>query len=109
MISLVAIVLAATQPSPTDFYEFTMFGSPVGFVSLSESAEGYRYTSVHLYTRGDSHEQKARSETIKLDSKGRDSKGLVPASWALWHGVPESGCIDVKDELTAFGGAQLRP
>lgn len=81
---------------------FELHGVPVGTVELSWDRDTgrYRYTSLHLYTRGDERSRKARSAEYGVDCDGREVEtGRRFESLTLWRGPLKRGCIDVQEEL----------
>lgn len=98
--SLVIALTFTAAPKESALYTFRLLGTDVGYVELSREGELFRYRSVHLYTRGDERSQQVRSESVRVGADGKDAEGYVPASFALWTGLPTEGCVQVKDELT---------
>lgn len=91
-----ALVLTAA-PVERYLYEFSLLGTPVGFVELKVDGRAYRYKSVQLFNRGGQQDERVREAKFDL---GGD---VTPGSLALVRG-DATGCVRVFDELSGKNG-----
>ena len=81
-------------------YLFLLHGVPVGAITVELDHGRYRYTSEHLFTRGQQRSSKTRSARYGVDAHGRERKsGRVLESLWLWHRPATQGCVDGLEEL----------
>lgn len=91
-----ALVLTAA-PVERYVYEFSLLGTPVGFVELEVNGAAYTYKSVQLFNRGGQRDGRVREARFELTGDA------VPGSLALVRG-DTSGCVRAFDELSGKKG-----
>lgn len=99
----------AAVPAPERYiYEFSLRGTPVGFVELELNGASYRYTSIHVFNREGKPGGMKRTATYVLSPELESETGRQPASLALVLGSRRKGCVDVFNELTPATGELCR-
>lgn len=84
---------------------FSVRGVPVGVVALRVDGDDYRYSSEHLFTRGEDRQRLVRSERYAVDSQGREREsGRWLESLWLWRKPASVGCVEGREELGSRRG-----